>query len=74
MSYFVTALLKQRQSLIDIVTGAVIIGSSLLCTTSAFAGDKVSAVTIVFRGIGLVGFVVGLFFAQRLFRNMLKGK
>ena len=53
---------------------AVIIGSSLLCTTSAFAGDKVSAVTIVFRGIGLVGFVVGLFFAQRLFRNMLKGK
>lgn len=53
---------------------AVIIGSSLLCTTSAFSGPTVAAVSIVFRGIGLVGFVVGLFFAQRLFRNMLKGK
>lgn len=53
---------------------ALLIGSGLLCTTSAFAGEKVSAVTIIFRGIGLVGFFVGLFFAQRLYRNMKKGK
>ena len=53
---------------------ALLIGSSLLCTTSAFVGEKVTAATIVFRGIGLVGFFVGLFFAQRLYRNMKKGK
>ena len=53
---------------------ALLIGSSLLCTTSAFVGEKVSAATIIFRGIGLVGFFVGLFFAQRLYRNIRKGK
>ena len=53
---------------------ALIIGSCLLCTTSAVSGEGMQAVTIVFRAIGFVGLVVGLFFAQRLYRNMLKGK
>lgn len=53
---------------------AVLIGSCLLCTSSSFAGDNVSAVTIVFRAIGFCGVVVGLFFAQRLYREMKKGK
>ena len=53
---------------------ALLIGSCLLCTSSSFAGDNVSAVTIIFRGIGFVGFVVSLFFAQRLIREMKKGK
>ncbi len=57
-----------------LVIVALLIGSSLLCTTSAFAGDGITAMTIVFRGIGLVGFVVALFFGQRLIRNMEKGK
>ena len=53
---------------------ALLIGSALLATTSAFNGEHVTAATIIFRGIGLVGFIVGLFFAQRLYRNMTKGK
>ena len=53
---------------------ALLIGSCLLCTTSAFNGENISAVTIVFRAIGFVGLVVSLFFAQRLYRNMTKGK
>ena len=53
---------------------ALIIGSALLCTTSAFSGEGVAAVTIVFRTVGFVGLVVSLFFAQRLIREMKKGK
>ena len=53
---------------------AVLIGSCILCTSSSFAGDNVSAVTIVFRAIGFCGIFVGLFFAQRLVREMKKGK
>ena len=53
---------------------ALLIGSSLLCTTSAFTGEDVAAVTIFFRGIGLVGYAVSVFFAFCLFRNMKKGK
>ena len=51
---------------------ALMIGSSILCTTSAFTGEHVSAATIVFRGIGLGGFAVSVFFAYRLYRNMRK--
>jgi ubiquinone biosynthesis protein len=53
---------------------AVIIGSAILCTTSALTGEGVAAVTITLRAIGLIGFFVGLFFAQRLYRNMMKDK
>lgn len=53
---------------------AVLIGSCILCTSSSFAGDNVSAVTIVFRAIGFCGIFIGLFFAQRLIREMKKGK
>lgn len=53
---------------------AVLIGSALLCTTSALTGEGVAAVTIILRAIGLIGFFVGLFFAQRLYRNMMKNK
>ena len=53
---------------------AVLIGSCLLCTASAFEGSDVAAVTIVFRGIGFAGIVTGLFFAQRLIREMKNKK
>ena len=53
---------------------ALLIGSSLLCTASAFSGEGVAAFTIVLRGIGLVGYGISLFFAYRLYRNMKKGK
>ena len=57
-----------------IIIVAVLIGSAILCTSSSFAGDNVSTVTIVFRAIGFCGIVVSLFFAQRLIREMKKGK
>ncbi len=53
---------------------ALIVGSCILCTSSSFAGDHVAAVTIIFRAIGLIGFIVSLFFAQRLYRDMKNGK
>lgn len=56
------------------IIAAVIIGSAILCTSSALSGEGVAAVTITLRAIGLVGFFVGLFFAQRLYRNILKDK
>ena len=52
---------------------ALIIGSTLLCTTTPIAEDN-TAGAIVFRGVGMAGYIVSLFFAQRLFRNMMKGK
>lgn len=53
---------------------AVLIGSSILCTSSSFAGDNVSAVTIIFGAIGFCGLIISLFFAQRLVREMKKDK
>ena len=53
---------------------AVLIGSCLLCTVSPMSSEGVAAVTIAFRAIGFVGFVVSLFFAQRLFREMSRRK
>lgn len=53
---------------------ALFIGSCLLCTTSAVSGNGMEAVTVVFRAMGFVGIVISLFFAQRLYRNMRKGK
>ena len=53
---------------------ALIIGCCLLCTTSALTGSGVAAVTEVFRTVGFIGFIVCLFFAQRLYREMKKHK
>lgn len=53
---------------------ALLIACALLCTTSAFTGEGAAAVTIVFRAIGFIGLIVSLFFAQRLIREMKKGK
>jgi ubiquinone biosynthesis protein len=52
---------------------ACIIGSTLLCTTTPIAEGN-AAGAIVFRGVGIAGYIVSLFFAQRLYRNVLKGK
>ena len=49
------------------------IGSCLLCTAPAFTSDS-SAFTITFPIIGLVGYVVSIFFTYRLYRSMKKNK
>ena len=56
-----------------VIIAALLIGSTLLCTTSAFTNESV-VVSYVFRGIGIIGFGFSLFFAQRLIRNMKKNK
>lgn len=56
-----------------LIIAALLIGSALLSTTNAFAeGGK--TVAYVFRGIGIAGFVAGLFFGQRLIRNIKHNK
>ena len=52
---------------------ALIIGSTLLCTTTPIAEDNTTG-AIVFRGVGIAGYIVSLFFAQRLYRNKRKNK
>ena len=52
----------------------LIIACSLLCTTSALTGEGVAAMTITFRGVGFVGFIICAFFAFRLYRDVKKGK
>ena len=46
----------------------------LLCTASAFPGDGGLAVIIVLRMVGFAGIILSLSFAQRLYREMKKGK
>ena len=65
---------EERERIAALIIAALLVGSGLRCTASSFAGDSVSAVTIVFRAIGLIGFFLSLFFAQRLIRDMKKGK
>ena len=50
---------------------AVLIGCGLLCTVTPIGTDKIAG-AIAFRGVGIAGIIVGLFFAQRLIRDMKK--
>ena len=52
---------------------AVLIVCGMLCTVAPIGSDKIVG-AIVFRGVGIVGIIIGLFFAQRLIREMKKGK
>ena len=52
---------------------AILIGSCLLCTVSPIKGDVVILIYVL-RGAGIIGFITGLFFAQRLVRNMKSKK
>ena len=52
---------------------AVIVLACLLCTVSPIKGDVVILIYVL-RGAGIIGFITGLFFAQRLVRNMKSKK
>ena len=52
---------------------AFFIGSCLLCSSSPITSAG-TAFTVAFRAIGFVGYVVSVFFAYRLYRDMKKGK
>ena len=49
------------------------IGSCLLCTVDGITSNGAS-IAIAFPCIGIIGIIVSLFFGQRLYRNMKKGK
>ncbi len=53
---------------------ALLIASSLLCTTTALPGDIGSASAIAFRSVGFIGFAISAFFAYRLYRDLKNGK
>ena len=52
---------------------AIIIGSCLLCSSTAITSAD-TVFTIAFRTVGFVGYVISVFFAYRLYRDMKKGK
>lgn len=56
-----------------LIVVAILIGSALLCTTTPIAEGN-AAGAIAFRGVGIVGFILGLFYSFLLYRNMKKGK
>ncbi len=49
------------------------IGSCLLCSSAPIASAG-TAFTIAFRTLGFIGYIISVFFAYRLYRNMKKGK
>ena len=49
------------------------IGSCLLCSSAPIANAG-TAFTIAFRTLGFIGYIISVFFAYRLYRNMKKGK
>ena len=52
----------------------LIIACSLLCTASALTDEGIAAMTITFRGVGFIGFIICAFFAYRLYRDIKKDK
>ena len=52
---------------------ALFIGSCLLCTVAPGTGAS-STVSIIFRAVGALGYVISAFFAFRLYRDMKKQK
>ena len=52
---------------------ALFIGSCLLCTAPTITSDGV-AITVAFPALGLVGCLVSIFFAYRLYRDVKKGE
>ena len=52
---------------------AFFIGSCMLCSSSPITSAG-TAFTVAFRAIGFAGYVISVFFAYRLYRDMKKGK
>ena len=52
---------------------AFFIGSCLLCSSAPISG-ALTAFTSAFRTIGFIGYILSVFFAYRLYRDMKKGK
>ena len=52
---------------------ALLIGSCILCTSSAMK-DESMVVAIIIRAVGFVGYIVSIVFIYRLCKDMKKGK
>ena len=54
---------------------AFFLGSCLLCTSSGAIGEgALTATAITYRAIGTIGYIISVFFAYRLYRDMKKVK
>ena len=56
-----------------LLIASFIIGTCLLCSSSAISSAD-TAFTVAFRTIGFIGFIISVFFAYRLYRDMKNGK
>ena len=62
-----------RYTVRGMLVAALMLGSALLCTTTPLSPDNMAG-AIAFRGVGIVGFLVSIYFGFRLFGKMKKGK
>lgn len=49
------------------------LGPALLCTTSPLSPDNMAG-AVAFRTVGIIGFLVSIYFGFRLFGKMKKGR
>lgn len=56
-----------------LIIAALFIGSCLLCTVPLATGENLN-VSIIFPMLGFIGYVISIFFAWRLYRNIKKDK
>jgi len=56
-----------------LMIAAFFIGSCLLCSSAPITGAG-TAFTAAFRTLGFLGYIISVFFAYRLYRDMKKGK
>ena len=55
------------------VAAALMLGSALLCTTAPLNPDNVAG-AVAFRTVGIIGFLVSIYFGFHLVGKMKKGK
>lgn len=62
-----------RYAVRGILVAALMLGSALLCTTSPLSPDNMAG-AVAFRTVGIIGFLVSIYFGFRLFGKMKKGR
>jgi len=75
MTGFIAALIKQRKEAKKAEPNSNGRLREILAVLKKYNyDDGITPGAIALRGIGMAGYLVSLFFAQRLIRNMMKGK
>ena len=56
-----------------LLVAALMLGSALLCNTTPLSPDNIAG-AVAFRTVGIIGFLISIYFGFRLFGKMKKGK